>query len=231
VGQTIVGDFRRITAPAAPAAGLQAEVLGLGAFPFVRLEDGDYDRSGTWPIGEPAIYFVDTGSSSVTICGPSKSALCDLAGSIYRMEFDAKNPTADARLTLLARSGGAGSGWASPDNIALSAHSLMVQEDPAYPGFQRAPRIWRFPVLGTGLGAAEAVAEVDNAECNDGSSDPAHTCWESSGIIDASPWLGAGSWLLTVQAHGLPFSAVIDGETQEFSREGGQLVRMIVPGS
>ena len=31
-----------------------------------------------------------------------------------------------------------------------------------------------------------------------------NTCWESSGIVDASAWFGAGPWLFDVQAHSRP---------------------------
>jgi len=110
--------------------------------------------------------------------------------------------------------------WASPDNIAISRKSLMVQEDPAYAGFNRAPRIWSFKLRGDGsLGDAKAVVEITNPDCGTG------TCWESSGIIDASSWLGEGTWLFDVQAHGLPVPSLGLGS------EGGQLLYLRVPGS
>jgi hypothetical protein len=233
VGQGITGDFVEVANPEQSWDALNASVKALGAFPFVRLEDGDYDKRTGVPGQKPAIYFVDTGRESspsspnpnydLGLCGGS----CDRHGSIFRMDFDPANPTAGARLTLLAKSAGAESGWASPDNIATSRKSLMLQEDPAYPGFKRAPRIWQLNILGNaGLGAAKPVVEVDNAACDDGSSDPAATCWESSGIIDASEWLGAGTWLFDVQAHGAPFGYA---GTQVF--EGGQLLYLRQPGS
>jgi hypothetical protein len=59
----------------------------------------------------------------------------------------------------------------------------------------------------------------------------AGTCWESSGIIDASSWLGEGVWLFDVQAHTLPFSYQ-DGETRvDVGSEGGQLLYLRLPGS
>ena len=59
----------------------------------------------------------------------------------------------------------------------------------------------------------------------------AGTCWESSGIIDASSWLGAGTWLFDVQAHTLPFSYRDGQTTVNVSREGGQLMYLRLPGS
>jgi len=71
---------------------------------------------------------------------PSAAAPWDPFGSIYRLELQAGDPT-QARLRLLARSAGPAAGWASPDNLAAGARSLMVQEDPANPAFARAPRM------------------------------------------------------------------------------------------
>jgi hypothetical protein len=98
-------------------------------------------------------------------------------------------PHARAQLTLLARSSGAQNGWSSPDNIAAGERSLMVQEDPANATFvgQRAPQIWQFGnTRRGGIDAGRPVIELENDACND----VAGTCWESSGIIDASEWLG-----------------------------------------
>jgi hypothetical protein len=215
-GEALDGRFVAVAdAASLSSAGLQAAVDALGAFRFVGTEDGDYDhRPG---LAAPALHFVDTGSGTV----PSAAAPWDPFGSIYRLVFDSSDPTT-ARLTLLARSAGPAAGWASPDNVAANARSLMVQEDPAHAAFARSPRIWRFPLAANGsLGAPQAVSELTNPEC----SYSAGTCWESSGIIDASAWLGEGAWLFDVQAHTLPVPAL------GLAREGGQLLMLRVPGS
>lgn len=139
------------------------------------------------------------------------------------MVFDPSDPTANARLTLLQRSRGADLDWASPDNIASGKNSLMVMEDPAYPGFARAPRIWNFRTNAAGwfVDRGTSVVEVTNPECVDALG----TCWESSGIIDASAWLGAGTWLFDIQAHTLPIPSL------NLAREGGQLLLPRLPGS
>ena len=217
-GQSIQGSFVEVPGAAALSSSqLQTTVNGLGAFPFVRLEDGDYDhRPGQHA---PAIYFVDTGAEAVK-CG---LVSCDPHGSIYRMEFNASNPTTGARLTLLLRSRGADQEWASPDNVAAGKNSLMVMEDPAYAGFVRAPRIYNFHSDATGgfQNRGVAVVELPNPEC----SDALGTCWESSGIIDASAWLGSGTWLFDTQAHTLPVPSL------GLTGESGQLLLLRLPGS
>ena len=229
-GHPISGSFVEVTDPASltPSA-LQTRVDDLHAFKFVRLEDVDYDRGPPGRSAKPAIYFVDTGNNN-GLCG---SAPCDPYGSIYRMDLDPSDPTQGARLILLERSAGVGAGWASPDNISVSQNSIMLQEDPAYSGFNRPERIWNFNFQQDGsLSQATAVVELltqqlTGAACNDALG----TCWESSGIIDASEWLGAGTWLFDVQAHTLPFSYQDGASRVNVSREGGQLLYLRVPGS
>lgn len=245
VGQSLRGSFAEVTDPAdlatvptARAANLQKKVDALGAMPFVRIEDGDYDKTSA----SPAIYFVDTGSPSVfgraqvnADCG----GVCDLAGSIYRMEFDAKNPTQNARLILVDRSQGAASGWASPDNIGLSKKSMMLQEDPAYTGFDgsRAPAVWNIKFSGNGHAVTQVrkVAQATQETLIPGNAgkciDAAGQCWETSGIISADKWLGQGSWLFVVQAHTLPFSVTKNGVTSQYPNENGQLLFLRVPGT
>jgi hypothetical protein len=98
----------------------------------------------------------------------------------------------------------------------------MLQEDPANPTFARAPRIWNFRYRSNGwLAGGEAVAELENPDCLES----AGTCWESSGIIDASASLGAGAWLFDVQAHSLAVPSL------HLASEGGQLLMLRVTGS
>lgn len=208
-GQTISGEFAEIADPAdlgspvaARFANLQTKADRLGAMPFVRIEDGDYakgddDRDGDRERGDehdddsarPAIYFVDTGSpttSGRTQVGASCGGVCDPAGSLYRMEFDRRDPTTGATLTLLLRSKGAATGWASPDDIATTRLSIMIQEDPAYPGFDgsRAPAIWNMKLRRGGRDVTPEVKVVQATQetlipgagkCVD----TAGQCWET----------------------------------------------------
>jgi hypothetical protein len=241
-GAPITGEFVKIDqGPGGlTSSELQAQVNALGAFKFVRLEDVDYARFNGGS-GNPAIYFVDTGN--IDSCRVSQP--CDPYGSIYRLEFNAQDPLTGAKLVLLQRSQGAQSGFASPDNIAVGKKSLMLQEDPAYGAssdpayaaqfgdFNRAERIWNFQLNPDGsLSGGIAVAELDTeAQTGKLCSDKAGTCWESSGIIDASEWLGAGTWLFDVQAHTLPFTAGSGANAPHYVNEGGQLLYLRLPGS
>ena len=230
-GSPITGSFVEVPgAGALSADNLQTAVDGLGAFKFVRLEDVGYDHHPGLPGSKPSIYFVDTGNINAR-CGADA---CDLFGSIYRIDLDPADPTQNARLVLLTRSRGVAAGdWASPDNIAVSGQSLMVQEDPAYAGFNRPERIWNFNLLQDGnLGAPHAVVELETKKFTGNSCvDAAGTCWESSGIIDASEWLGEGTWLFDVQAHTLPFTYQDGQTTVSLNSEGGQLLYLRLPGS
>jgi hypothetical protein len=85
---------------------------------------------------------------------------------------------------------------------------------------------------GGALGDARAVVELNNEQFTGHvCSEPAGTCWESSGIIDASEWLGAGTWLFDVQAHTLAFSFQDGTRTVNLPNEGGQLLYLRLPGS
>lgn len=215
-GEAITGGWVEVPNPASlSSAALQSTVNSLGAFAFIRLEDSDYDHR---PGARPALYFVDTGAPVLCNATP-----CDPYGSIYRLDINTTDPTGPARLVLLARSQGAQSGWSSPDNIAAGPRSLMVDEDPANSTFagQRSPQIWQFRYAGRGITTGRAVAELTNPTCDD----VAGTCWESSGIIDASAWLGQGAWLFDVQAHTLPSAGA------NIPKESGQLLSLRIRGS
>lgn len=225
INQTVPGRFLPVPDSVAEASGaeLQAWVNSqrtspqgsARVFPFVRLEDGDVDRR---PGAPPRLYFVDTGSDEAAgtakTCGAGGDAPCDPFGSIYRLDVDPTNPIEGVGLTLLARSSGHRSGWASPDNVATDVQHLLLQEDPAYEAFDRAARIYRLPLEGDRLGAAEAIVEL--VEDADGCG-PGADCWESSGILSLANLTSPGTWIFAVQAHGMEGN--IPGVT-----EGGQLL-------
>ena len=100
----------------------------------------------------------------------------------------------------------------NPDNIDTSLNSLMVQEDTGN------AKIWRQDLA---TGTWSVVATVN---------DPSG---ESSGIVDASDWFGAGWWILDVQAHGSDVISAPDPDDATITRklEDGQLLLMQIPGT
>ena len=258
-GQSVAAYFVEIsdaadlaTAPNLRYPNLQSKVDALGALPFVRLEDGDYDRTQhqdedddrSGRSSAPKLYFVDTGNDVTngrSQVGADCGGVCDKNGSLYSFSLNPSDPTTGAVLTLLKRSKGLDGEWASPDNIATSASSIMVMEDPATSNWdgRRSPGIWNAKFIGGGKpGKFKEVVEVTQttlipqarpgfeARCIDSQG----TCWETSGIISTASTLGGGTWLFNVQAHTLPF-ATQDAAPKTYGSEGGQLIYLKLPES
>jgi hypothetical protein len=227
-------------------------------FQFIRIEDVAYD-----PDSPRTVYFTDTGntriyqdastgrlrrliSSTDPLVPQSKSS----NGRLFRMVFNASNPLVVDEFSIFADGGApavpGGSdailpppghpAWRSPDNMDVGHDSIMVQEDASN------AKIWRFALPG---GPWSHVATVDQDQ-NPATSDPG----ESSGIVDASDWLGAGWWVLDVQSHNpSPFQASdfadfdptvrtwtgppgpAAGHQYQLRRENGQLLLMHIQGS
>lgn len=128
------------------------------------------------------------------------------------MVFNAKNPRKVDSFSVLADGDDPGVPefvvMRSPDNIDISANSLMVQED------ADDAKIWRQDLAS---GAWSVVATVNDPD------------GESSGIVDASEWFGPGYWVLDVQGHGVFVDQQV-GPTL-VKRESGQLMVMRIPGT
>jgi hypothetical protein len=177
---------------------LEAAADAAGAFGFVRIEDGAFNKQSTRDF-----YFVTTGGN--------KDAGNEL-GRLYHLRFDRSDPTDDATLKVVYNADAviaAGEDIAvSPDNIDTSKKYLMIQEDgtsqsrPIMQGEGRDAGIWRFEIDGSKVDAddREFVAELDPPG-RDGIPVPVSGTWESSGIIDASRFLGRDTWFVDVQAH------------------------------
>jgi Bacterial protein of unknown function (DUF839) len=177
-------------------------------------------------------------------------------GRIFRMVLDESDPRQVDSLSILIDGdrGTLAEKYANrdrihqPDNIETTAGSLLIQEDPGshnqhpaatgYPAFPNASnaRVWRYD-LGSG-GELEEVLEVsqalDNAPGDANSAVAGRGGWESSGIIDASAIWGPGWFLIDVQAPTLATqreNGTLGTAPVVFEREGGQLLRVRIPGS
>jgi hypothetical protein len=198
------------------ADSLNAQSVASGAFAFVRIEDGAAD-----PVHPGVFYFVTTG----------KPGSSNPYGHLYRLDWDVKNPTGPARLTLLLLGN---EGVVSPDNIDVNRHGeIAICEDPNYNlkqiGRKRDASLW---IYQTDSGALTRIAEVDRKPArahalhahtgnSDVSSRGSPGGWEVSGVIDAEEFLGRGAWLLDVQAHSLRIAPIYA------TVEGGQLLQVV----
>jgi hypothetical protein len=208
-------------------------------FQFVRVEDIASD-----PDNPRDVYFADTGTTRLKEdagtgrlfrAGASAFPYFNSDGRIFKMVMNASDPTVVDSLTIVAQgkfeeqTGVAtfnvidpGVGLVNPDNLDVGHESLMVQEDAS-----SANDVWQHP-LGTSTWTRVAsTTQVGTAE--------------TSGIVDASDWLGAGWWVLDVQSHvnlelgpgGLSYQTLPTGPILPYNtrREDGQLLLLYIPGS
>jgi Bacterial protein of unknown function (DUF839) len=162
------------------------------AFLFDRIEDGTYDRDqrGTF-------YFATTGDPS---------AKRNRFGRIYKLNFDPQDPVGGKAPTLeIFAQGDSAKGFVSPDNMDIGPGRKMVINEDFNLNMSRPPAVWMLDLETKGL---RKLAEI-NVEAVPATSRPIglKSQWETSGVIDASNALGAGSWLLNVQAHSVNDSA------------------------
>lgn len=188
----------------------------VAAFPFIRLEDGFYDKR---PGRNGRAYFFDTGRSSIT---DAAGVPLDPWGSIYAFQFDdLNNPMAGGELVLLARSTGTDM-WASPDNGDMNAAGfIMLQEDPANGPWTRRPAIWQLRLRWDGsLQDPVGRKVVELVDPNDPADETLVYGNESSGIVDASEFLGWNSWIFDTQSHDMPVPSL------GLSQQNGQLIAL-----
>jgi secreted PhoX family phosphatase len=171
---------------------LEAAADAIGAFGFIRTEDGAFD-----PTNPDVYYFVTTGSGTG-----------NQLGRLYKMTLDAQDPTGHTTIELIynadALAAAGGDIAISPDNIGLSDDFLMINEDGTTPSrtrmetLGREGSIWRLDVRNGNV--ATRIAEL-NPPGKDAIDVPTSGTWETTGIIPA-PGLGKDSWFVNAQAHG-----------------------------
>jgi secreted PhoX family phosphatase len=189
---------------------LNAAAEAAGALNFVRIEDATSD-----PTHPGVVYFAETGAAR------SES----YKGRIFKLRFDPEDPT-KARLSVVLDAD-EGADMFNPDNLGISARTLMIQEDRNYArsGYNRV--LSYDPLNGTLTPLARTDPRPIAIERDGGPG-----AWESSGVVDASTLFGEGWWLLDVQddeyfvSYPGPSLRVDSAEG-----EGGQLLAMFVPGS
>jgi hypothetical protein len=206
-------------------------------FQFLRIEDLAYDRND-----HHIIYFADTGEPRARAwrVGDNPASATRLVrgaagtegpypnGRIFKVVLDDTDPTVVDSLSILIDGDAGGyrnvGALHQPDNVETTANSILITEDPGghnrFAGATNA-RLWKYDLA---TGAMTAVAVV---------SDPTAD-WESSGVVDASQYMGPGAFLINVQAHTVfvetnPNPVNPAGLTQK--REGGQLLVIRIDGA
>jgi hypothetical protein len=227
-GDTWSGEFIHVpdaiargTTDAFPQAGLEAWSNDNNVFQFVRVEDMAYDPDDT-----NVVYFTDTGTDRLLESEETgrlfrAAAGTATAGRVFKMVLNEDDPTQVDEFSILLD--GADVGMRSPDNIDVGHDSIMVQEDTSN------AKIWRYDMTDTWTHVGTVTHPT------------APSSGESSGIVDASAWLGAGWWVLDVQSH---VNQLVDPTVRQYvvpltgavieyqaRREDGQLLLMHVPGS
>jgi hypothetical protein len=181
---------------------LEATADALGAFGFVRIEDGAFATTS----GKD-FFFVTTGGN--------KDAGNEL-GRLYHLLLDPRDPRGPAAIkvvynadTVIANGGDIA---LSPDNMEVGKDYLMINEDGTTPSRVvmaakgRDGAVWRFNLKTTGDGRASVDAKsgkmvaVLNPPGRDGKA-VGPGVWETTGIIDTASLFGEGTWAMNIQAH------------------------------
>ena len=210
-GSTIPGEFVPLTqAENTNSSTIKTAAAAKGAFKFSRLEDAAVAQQTAG-----RVFFADTG----------KTGDVSDTGRIYQLDVDPSDPT-KASLTFLLDS--ATHGFANPDNLDTSAHSLVFLEDREAPFRAQYGRVLVYDLKDKTL---RAVARVDPTP------PIAPGAWEATGVINAQALLGNNWWLVNVQAHNQ--SAPQPGPTPPGAQptpntatgEDGQLLALYIPNS
>jgi hypothetical protein len=257
LGDDITGHFIPVPRAVAVAdqTALETWSNANNVFQFIRIEDIAYDRNDPH-----VVYMADTGEPRAVadaLTGRLRRASSGTNGlypngRIFRFVFNADDPTVVDSLSILIDADAGGYANAGvihqPDNLETTAGSLLIQEDPGghnqnpaatgYPAFPGATnaRVWRYDLE---TGDLEQVLEVDQSLDEDPRYDVGGFVagsggWESSGIIDASSIWGPGWFLLDIQAGSLILESepgFLGPNAVTFEREGGQLLRVYIPGA
>jgi secreted PhoX family phosphatase len=189
---SIEGNWAEIpNAEALSDVELEAAADAIGAFGFIRTEDGAFD-----PDNPDVYYFVTTGDGNG-----------NRLGRLYRMTLDANDPTGHTTIDLIYNADAiiaAGGDIAiSPDNLSVSSDYIMINEDGT--GSSRAVMtqkgrdgsVWRLDKH-NGY-AATRVAELfpPGRDANFGITSGV---WETTGVLSVKGF-GNDAWLVNVQAH------------------------------
>jgi secreted PhoX family phosphatase len=176
----------------------------VGAFGFVRIEDGEFR-----PNAKREFWFDTTGDQ---LPGSEDGPNFNELGRLYRLRFDKRDPLKGARLTQAYSADdltSAEDGPLSPDNVTVTKRSIVVNEDGTsssrddMEARDRDGSIWIVPLATAGDPSTfERVGELIGR--SEGGRDNITTTsgiWETSGIIGSRHAFGTNTFLFDVQAH------------------------------
>jgi hypothetical protein len=222
-------------------------------FQFVRVEDIAYDKR---PGMGNVVYIADSGRGRRPDQSQDTPNFRSTNGRVWKMVLDQDDPTKVTSLSVFVEGDDnvvkTPTEIHQPDNLESTRNGILVTEDPGssqqFPagggGDVRATtaRLWHVPLAGE---AGKAVAaRVDQSQDGpaggdvDGRAPGNWGAWESTGVVDASRFLGAGAFLINIQAHTL-WIEKRPGEDNfppagrpdfMYKREGGQLLLIRIPG-
>lgn len=219
-------------------------------FQFVRIEDIAYDKRQSFA---NVVYLVDSGRGRRPDQSLDTPNFKSTNGRVWKMVLDPADPTIVTSLTVFVEGDDNPVKTVTevhqPDNIETTQSGILLTEDPGssqqFTAAQQATdpaattgRLWYVPFSG----APEVIAKVDQSADGgptdvDGRAAGNWGAWESTGIVDASATFGPGTFLINVQAHTLWIEKAPgednNGDSQPdftYKREGGQLLKLRIPG-
>jgi Alkaline phosphatase PhoX len=182
----------------------EAAADAVGAFGFVRIEDGEFR-----PNAKREFWFDTTGDQ---LPGSEEGPNFNELGRLYRLRFDKRDPLKGARLTQAYSADdltAAEDGPLSPDNVTVTKRSIVVNEDGTSSSRDdmetrdRDGSIWIVPLATAGDPSTfKRVGELIGR--SEGGRDNITTTsgiWETSGIIGSRHAFGTNTFLFDVQAH------------------------------
>ena len=219
-------------------------------FQFVRIEDIAYDKRQSFA---NVVYLVDSGRGRRPDQSLDTPNFKSTNGRVWKMVLDPADPTIVTSLTVFVEGDDNPVKTVTevhqPDNIETTQSGILLTEDPGssqqFTAAQQATdpdattgRLWYVPFSGV----PEVIAKVDQSADGgptdvDGRAAGNWGAWESTGIVDASATFGPGTFLINVQAHTLWIEKAPgednNGDSQPdftYKREGGQLLKLRIPG-
>ncbi|MEJ7616073.1 MAG: alkaline phosphatase PhoX [Pyrinomonadaceae bacterium] len=193
-------------------AELEEQSDAHGVTEFLRPEDGAWD-----PQQPNHFYFATTDRFDQVKAGVGEAVG---RSRLWRLRFiDAARPTLGGQIDMLLDGTEA---HQSLDNLTIRRGQVFMQEDPG--NNVHLGKLWRYDIAGDAL---RLIAQHDPNRFVAGAPNFITEDEESSGIIDVSEILGAGWYLLDVQAHNRNTDIDGDGDIDAVDEElveGGQLL-------